>query len=298
MAALRHARRAWSTTCSSRRARPRSCRSTSSPRRRTSICSSWTPTTAAADGDNARPAPLDNPVWSVHGGDAAGAGLARLVQPAAQPGLGRQRLGRRHAVGLHRPAVPRRDARRASRCSPGWPIRASTTTKTSSGPRSASGRPTSASARRLGDCSPACARLPDDARIPRRSRTRSTRPARRPASSRCAPGSPPSTKCCSANPGPEVRQLRRRSSALPETIALMEQALGARKSDDKEPAEPLGSRYLEVSAGYRASAVSPSSASRKGPSQGSKLRHWSRPSRKIGRRTCSELAVRTRASVS
>src|SRR4051812_4510346 len=35
------------------------------------------------------------------------------------------------------------------------------------------------------------------------------------------------------------------------------------------------------------------SADSSGPSQGEKCRHWSRPSRKIGCRTCSELAVRT-----
>ena len=34
-----------------------------------------------------------------------------------------------------------------------------------------------------------------------------------------------------------------------------------------------------------------------GPSQGSKLRHWSIPSLYIGWRTCSELAVRTLRSV-
>ena len=54
--------------------------------------------------------PLDNPVWSVHGGAAAGEGLAGVVHPAAQSGLGGQRLRQGDPLGLSQPPSAGRDA--------------------------------------------------------------------------------------------------------------------------------------------------------------------------------------------
>ena len=79
---------------------------------------------------------------------AAGRRLAGVLQPAAQPGLGGERLGQGHTVGLHRRAICRRDAGERAAARPPRPAMRSTTTRTSCGPRRCSARPTTGSARR------------------------------------------------------------------------------------------------------------------------------------------------------
>ncbi len=73
---------------------------------------------------------------------AARAGLAGVLHPAAEPGLGGQRLGQGDSLGVPEPPPAGRDAPSASRCSTGCAATRSTTTRTSSGRRSGSARPT------------------------------------------------------------------------------------------------------------------------------------------------------------
>jgi hypothetical protein len=146
---------------------------------------------------------------------AAGQGLAGVVQPAAEPGLGGQRLGQGDPVGFHVALHAGRDARRASRCWTAWPATTrSTTTRTSSCRPSASARPTRRSAppwRTSRAAEGAAGRLQGRRQ---RSRTRSTAGK--------AAGFEPlrtwfrrSTKCCWARPKARASARSRRSSAWP-----------------------------------------------------------------------------------
>ena len=159
MAALRRARKPRLLHVPVAASRPSGCISTSFRARRTNICSSWTPTTGRGDnaGQSARQPGLARPRRR-----AAGQGLAGLVQPAAEPGLGRQRLGQGASCGGSCRAICRARRPRASRCSTGSSATRSTTTRTSCCRRSASARPTIGSARRSQDLLARLKALPAD----------------------------------------------------------------------------------------------------------------------------------------
>ena len=144
-------------------------------------------------------AKLENPDLAHPRRRAAAGRSADQLRAAAEPGVGVERGGQGDAVGLHPQVRGRRHARGAPRARPSRRLRASPTTTTSSSRRRPTGRRPSTSARRWRRWRRSSARS-RRARAARSCRTSSTRSARRTPSSRCAPGSRRSTRCCSASP--------------------------------------------------------------------------------------------------
>ena len=155
---------------------------------------------------------------------AAGVGHGGQLRDAAEPRERRQRPRQGRALGLHPQVCARGVARRRIRGSTRRRAMRCAISRTSCGRPSATGRRTRARRRR----SPTCASgsPPGTVRpMPRRCRTWSSPSATPTASIRCAPGSRRSTRCCSARSRGRASAASSRSTASPETVALIDAAL-------------------------------------------------------------------------
>ena len=178
---------------------------------------------------------LDNPVWHIHRGDAAGGRPADHLRAAAEPGRRLERARTRRRCGASSAASAGRDAADASVLDRARRLRAPLLPRLREADEEVP-RPSEVERAALDDLRERLSQLPADARAERsrtsstmsagasRSTTRRRRPRTASPASRST-GSTCSTRCCSARRRARASAPSSRSTALQNTVDMIDGAL-------------------------------------------------------------------------